>query len=62
MMLRKSASVIEYSPPDEALIPQQKQISADNPKANSLEEEKGVGFVDIRRQQSSPNKTATFND
>lgn len=60
MMLRKSASVIEYSPPDDALVLNQKQISAENRKGNSLEEGSGSVFVDIRRHQSSPTKAATF--
>ena len=62
MMLRKSASVIECSPPNDALLSQKKQISIDNPKANSLEEGKGTVFVNVRKQHSSPNKTATFEE
>ena len=60
MMLRKSASVIEYSPPENALIALQKQASVENPKGDSFEEAKVPGLADRRRQQSSPKETATF--
>ena len=45
MMLRKSASVVEYSPPSDSLLHVRKQTSVDHIKGSPLEEEKFAGIT-----------------
>ena len=48
MMLRKSASVVEYSPPSEGLLSVRKQTSVDHAKGSPLKEDKFSSMAQMK--------------